>query len=365
MGLETEYRALSTGPALIDRSYRVLLEVAGADRATWLHNLTTNQVKNLGRGEGNYAFVLNVQGRMLFDVNVLVLADSIWLDLDRCFLDTAKKHFAKYCITEDVTVVDRSDEFVRFGLVGRQAVPLLAQLGAPNAAAMAQLNHVTIELPVADLSRERKLADTNSDPNRSMPVAVLIVRHDFCGTFAVELFVPADRAIEFRGILIDRHRAIPVGNEAVQVRRIEAGIPWPGYEITDEYLPAETRQLDRAVSFQKGCYLGQEVVERMRSRHVVARQLVGLRIAVASSALSEPGAQATSPTVPNLKSQICDPDGKSVGQVTSACHSLLLGCPIALAYVRTAHSTTGTRLIITGPGESTIPATVVDLPFTA
>jgi folate-binding Fe-S cluster repair protein YgfZ len=157
--LQGEWLALQAGPAFVDRSYRALLEVTGADRATWLHNLTTNQVKNLGRGEGNYAFVLNVQGRILFDLNLLVRADSIWLDLDRRFLETAKKHFAKYIITEDVTVVDRSEEFVRFGLVGAKAASLLSELGAANAAAMAQLNHVTIDLSIADQSRDREGAD--------------------------------------------------------------------------------------------------------------------------------------------------------------------------------------------------------------
>lgn len=358
MQLENEYRALGAGPAIVDRSYRALLEVTGADRATWLHNLTTNQVKNLGRGEGNYAFVLNNQGRILFDVNILARAESIWVDLDRRFLQTAKKHFSKYAITEDVTVVDRSEEFVRLGLVGPKAVALLAELGAANAEAMAQLSHVTIQIPEADQSHGRKLADTNTDQNRdcqgavhvsatvnrSMSVAVLVMRHDFCGPFAVELFVPADRAVEFRGAMIDQHRAIPVGDDAVQVHRIEAGIPWPGHEITDEYLPAETRQLERAVSFQKGCYLGQEVVERMRSRHVVARQLVGLRL--------------DGPPIPALKSEVSDTEGKPMGHVTSSCHSQLLNCPIALAYVKTASSSTGSRLTVSGAS-----ATVVDLPF--
>jgi len=388
--LETECQALDAGPALVDRSYRALLEVRGADRATWLHNLTTNQVKNLGRGEGNYAFVLNIQGRILFDANLLVRADSIWLDLDRRFLETAKKHFAKYVITEDVAVADRSEEFVRLGLVGAKAASLLSELGAPNAAAMAQLNHVTIDLSIADQSRDREGADKqNRDcqgavpaaviSNRSMPVAVLVVRHDFCGPFAVELFVPAGKAVDFWRAHVDSGRAVPVGNEAVQVRRIEAGIPWPGHEITDEYLPAETRQLVRAVSFQKGCYLGQEVVERMRSRHVVARQLVGLRIDTPSPSEGEgrgegpkptgPSSALSTATTPPLQSgfghTVLDSDGKPTGQVTSACHSPTLGCPIALAYVRTPHATPGTQLTMTSEGESAICATVADLPFTA
>ncbi len=350
--MEAEYRALSVGPGLVDRTYRALLEIEGTDRAAWLHNLTTNQVKNLGRGEGNYAFVLNIQGRILFDVNVLVRADSIWLDLDRCFLETAKKHFAKYVITEDVTVVDRSGDFARFGLVGGQAVALLADLGASNASAMAQLSQANIEWSVADPNRDCKGAvHAAANVDRSMAVAVLMVRHDFCGPFGVELFVPRDHAVEFHRAMIEQHGAIPVGNEAVQVHRIEAGIPWPGHEITDEYLPAETRQLERAVNYQKGCYLGQEVVERMRSRAFVARQFVGLRI--------------EGSTVPTLKSQILESEGKPTGVVTSACHSPLLDCPNALAYVRTVHSTPGTRLSIAHEGEPNLPVSVVDLPFKA
>jgi len=358
--LETECQALDAGPALVDRSYRALLEVRGADRATWLHNLTTNQVKNLGRGEGNYAFVLNIQGRILFDVNLLVRADSIWLDLDRRFLETAKKHFAKYVITEDVAVADRSEEFVRFGLVGAKAASLLSELGAANAAAMAQLSVGQVIDPTSAL-------------------ALAIMRHDFCGPFAVELFVPAEKAVDFWRAHVESGKAVPVGDDAVQVRRIEAGIPWPGREITDEYLPAETRQLDRAVSFQKGCYLGQEVVERMRSRHVVARQLVGLRTDTPSPSEGEgrgegpkptgPSSALLSATAPPLRSgfghTVFDPEGKPTGQVTSACHSPTLGCPIALAYVRTPHATPGTQLTMTSEGESAIGATVADLPFTA
>jgi len=309
-----------------------------------------------------------------------VRADSIWLDLDRRFLETAKKHFAKYIITEDVAVADRSDEFVRFGLVGSGAVWLLSEFGAAHAAAMSQLSVGRVIDPTSAL-------------------ALAIMRHDFCGPFAVELFVPAEKAVDFWRAHVESGKAVPVGDEAVQVRRIEAGIPWPGHEITEEYLPAETRQLDRAVNFQKGCYLGQEVVERMRSRHVVARQLVGLRIeapavpplksqifnsspcegegrgegqgvplAACPPVPTGPSSALSTATAPPLRSgfghTVLDPDGKPTGQVTSACHSPTLGCPIALAYVRTAHGTPGTQLTLAGDGPNRIPAVVMDLPFT-
>jgi aminomethyltransferase len=214
---------------------------------------------------------------------------------------------------------------------------------------MAQLSQSVVTLDagevaqadVADPSPQPK-PDPRLDGGGSSEVNIPVFRHDLCGPFAVELLVPAAHGAAVLHALLDRHNAIPVGDDVVQVRRIEAGIPWPGREITSEYLPAETRQQERAVSFQKGCYLGQEVVERMRSRHVVARQLVGLRLETAA----EQGAS------------ILDADGKPVGQLTSAGRSPFLNAPIALGYVKTALSSSGTRLIV---GE--VPALVVDLPF--
>ncbi len=324
---QSEYDALGAGPAVVYRADRALLEVTGKDRAAWLHNLTTNQIKTLGPGDGVYAFVLNVQGRILFDVNVIVHPESLWVDLDRVFLETARKHFSKYIITEDVRVTDLTDRFVRLAICGREAVGVLTALGASNVAAMGALGLSRIEFQGTE---------------------VPLIRHDFCGPFGVELLVSAAIAGDLWRRLTEPsgpHRAVPVGEEAVQVRRIEARIPWPGCEITSEYLPAETRQLDRAVSYQKGCYLGQEVVERMRSRHVVARQLVQLQI--------EGG------TIPPPGSQLFSADPQPVGQVTSSCHSPVRGAVTALGYVRTAQSNPGTTLFV-ALGEERVTATVTE-----
>jgi len=330
MPLESEYRALRTGPALVDRSDRALLEVEGADRAEWLHNLTSNQVKLLSPGEGNYAFVLNVQGRILFDINLFIRTDSIWIDLDRRFVETAKGHFSKYTITERVTLTDRTAGFTRLGLIGGRSGELLSALGAGNAPAMASLAQ-------------------GAFPWRDTQIEVM--RHDFCGPLGFELFVPSAFSGDFKTALLKGEfgqSVAPVSAETVEVLRVEAGIPWPGHEITDEYLPAETGQLERAVSYQKGCYLGQEVVERMRSRAVVARQLVGLRLEGAS--------------VPPVPSELLDENGKPIGRATSACRSLALLGVIALGYVRTASSTAGTALRIASDGGA-LKAVVADLPF--
>ncbi len=325
--LETQYQALCHGLALVDRTDRGLLVVTGADSVTWLHNLTTNHVKTLSHLDGNYAFAVSVQGRILFDLNILVRPDAIWIDLDRRFLERATQHFDKYIVMEDVTVEDRSDRFVRLAVIGDRAMSVLADLGASNVKAMSQLAQTDL---------------------MCQGVSVVAARHDFCGPYSVELFAAPDQAASVKGALVDGSGADVVGEEVVQIRRIEAGIPWPGYEITDEYLPAETLQLERAVSFNKGCYLGQEVVERMRSRDVVARQMVGLRF------------EGDRP--PTKGAELATPDGQTVGQITSSCVSLAMGCPIGLGYVKTGSHEVGQGLSAQCGGVG-VEAVVTSLPF--
>ncbi len=302
--VETEYASLEKGPAIACRPDRALLEVTGGDRASWLHNLTTNQVNPLGQGEGNYTFVLSVQGRILLDQNLLVLADRIWLDMDRRYLDDAKSHFEKYTIVEDVTLTDRSDEFVRLSLVGSGVKEWMVKLDLPQVANLPLLGHCEVSM---------------------CGHSFRVVRTDYCGPFALEILVAADSVGEVWNQLTDSSSGLaftPVGESAVEVRRIEAGIPRSGREITDAYLPAETGQLERAVSFNKGCYLGQEVVERMRSRRVVAKQLYGVML--------------QGDDVPQDGANVLTVENAPIGQLTSVCRSIGLGSKVALGYIKTS-----------------------------
>ncbi|MCH7527121.1 MAG: folate-binding protein YgfZ [Planctomycetes bacterium] len=305
---DDEYRAEQSGAGIHDRSYRGLLEITGGDRAAWLHNLTTNHVQNLQPGDGNYAFACNVKGRILFDLNILVQTDSIWLDIDHRWIDAARQHLEKHIIVEDVSISDRSHDFVRLAMSGSGTPDCLSRFGCTNAAAMAQLQ--TGRISVGGLN---------------MP----FFRHDFCGPSGIELFAPAGRATDIWHALCDQQEVIPVGYDAIDALRIEAGLPWPFTEITDQVLPAETDQQERAVTFNKGCYLGQEIVERMRAHDSIARKLVLLR--VDGDVPPSPGATLSG-------------DGKTVGQVTSSCYSPRNDSPIALGYVRTGQATDGTVL---------------------
>lgn len=310
---EAEYTAALSGVGLFDARERGLIEVSGKDRAAWLHNLVTNAVKTLQPGEGNYAFAINAKGRILFDCNILILPDAIWLDIDQRLVPKAMAHFERYHITEDIALADRSDVFGRIALAGPKAAEIVTALGATQAAAMASLGSTAVPLQ----GKHR-----------------LMVRHDLGGLFGVELYIETadmaacwDRLLEIGAPVGLR----PAGRSAMRVLRIEAGIPLYGEEIDEEVLPAETQQIERGISFVKGCYLGQEVVERMRSRGSLARTLVGLVLA---------GEVATDKPVPL---QVGD---AAVGRLMSACHSFALGKPIGLGYVKTAHAQPGEKVIV-------------------
>jgi len=323
-----EQAAAHTGAAIYDARDRGLIEVTGCDRADWINHLITNTIKDLRPGEGNYTFATDAKGRILLDFNMLVLSDAIWLDIDRRIIKKAMTHFDKHLIVEDVTLRDRSGDWSRIALLGPKAVEIAEALGATLAATMAPLESVSVPL----LQKHR-----------------LLVRHDLAGVFGAELLVPREDAVGCWNRLLEIGRPVhltPIGSAAVHTLRIEAGIPLHGEDIDEDVLPAETRQIERGISHTKGCYLGQEVIERMRSRGSLARQLVGLRFD-----------GERSPEVPAaLRAGEAD-----AGRITSACWSYALGAHIGLGYVKTAYAQLGTAVSIAEDPE--IIGEVVSVPF--
>jgi folate-binding protein YgfZ len=321
-----EYRASLDAAGIHDARERGLIEVTGQDRAAWLHNLVTNTVKTLRPGEGVYAFATSAKGRILFDCHVLALQDAIWVDVDRQLVGKAIEHFERYHIGEDVRLMDRSDEYCRVILLGPKAAEIVATLGATQAGSLPAIGSTQVMLA--------------GKPR-------LMVRNDaFAGAFGLELHVEAADAAACWERLMELGRPVirPVGRTAVDVLRIEAGIPVYGQDIDEEVVPAETQQNERAVSYEKGCYLGQEIVERMRSRGSLGRKLVGLRLS--GSAGVHPGAALTA-------------EGSNVGRLTSACESYAAGGTIGLGYVRIGYAEPGTRLRV----DVSIDAEVVTLPL--
>lgn len=290
-----EYEAARTGAALFERSDRGRIVVTGRDRKAWLHNLITNAVTTLDDYQGNYAFAVNVQGRILFDLNVLTLLDALWLDIDTAARAAALAHFDRHLFTEDVKPSDATAGDARLGCSGPRTGDLARKLGAANFAALPALACVLLG------SGE------------------MLVRHDFTGQPGFELFVPRaagpacwDRLVELG--------ARPAGLDALDALRAEAGIPWLGRDLDETVLPPETGQAARGLSYQKGCYLGQEVMERMRAHGALARRLARLRI--------EDGADVSVPA--DLVQS-----GVRVGRITSLVRHPAKRCWVGLGYLRT------------------------------
>jgi folate-binding protein YgfZ len=175
----------------------------------------------------------------------------------------------------------------------------------------------------------------------------LVVRHDFAGVFGAELYIDAADAEAVWNRLLEIGRPVglrSVGHSAVEALRIEAGLPASVQDIDEEVLPAETQQLERAVSYKKGCYLGQEVVERMRSHQVLARKLVGFRL-----------------SGPASSQQVLRAAGSEAGRITSVCESPAAAGWIGLGYVKLQHAGVGT--VLRAGSDSGAEAIVHNLPF--
>lgn len=295
----TEYADATAGAALLDRSERVIVEVTGKDRASWLHNLVTNAVKSLDESHGNYAFACDVRGRIQFDLNILVRADALWLDLDAGTALRAMQHFDRYLITEDVKLRLQADRFARLAIIGPKTWEVGERLGLMNGEPLPDLAHVDA-------------GDTT------------MVKHALAGGRGFELFVPIAAADAWWSRAAAAG-ATPTGRATLDVLRIEAGIPWLGRDLDDTVLPAETGQIERAISYHKGCYLGQEVIERMRAYNSLARRLVKLSMT--------DGAGLALPT-PLRTAE------RDAGRITSLARQPQTGEWVGLGYLRTQYPTT-------------------------
>jgi folate-binding protein YgfZ len=324
-----EYRAACAGVALVDRRDRAWVELRGEERAPWLHNLVTNGVLYRKPGEGGYAFAANAKGRVVFDLHYLVGAEAIWLDIDRRWLTAALAHLDHYVITEDVTVTDSTPDFARLALCGPDLRPLFADLGVAHIVAMNIGQHIRFRLAGID---------------------VVAFRSDFVGPIGVELVVPSAQGKAVWDALLGagrEHGISPVGWRALQALRIERGVPWSCEDIDGEVIPLETGRTADGISYNKGCYVGHEVIERMRSHGALARKLVGVRL--------------DSATVPSRGDEILVAGAKT-GRITSACYSPALDAPLALGYIAREHAAVGTPIRIQHAGVA-LDARLIDLPL--
>jgi glycine cleavage system T protein len=318
-----EHRAVREAAGLLDSSFRTKFAVAGADRVRFLHGMVSNDVKNLAPGSGAYATILNAQGQILADLCIYCDEDRFVIDTDADLREKAMQTLRRHIIADKVVLEPLALYALAFQ--GPRARPLLEK---------------TLHIDLPDM-QEHGHFRTNF---AGFPLRV--VRASSTGEEGYEVWVNEKGLFGLWGAACGQaptYDMLPCGTEALETLRIEAGIPRYGAELGEDTLLLEAG-LTNAVSFTKGCYIGQEIVERSRSRGHVNWKLVGII------------ASAPEPPSPETKLIL---QGKEVGEVTSACVSPTLEKTIALAYVRREAAEPGTRLVLA----SGVPADVVVLPF--
>lgn len=323
----SEYQAVREQVGLLDSSFRVQVRMTGEDRVSFLQGIVSNDIKALRPGEGCAATLLTEQGRLVADLRVYALESALLLDVDTRIKDKAMETLSRFIIADDVELEDMSEQQVTLALQGPLATHVLTAA------------RVSLVLSKAFQHGEATIGGA----------LVHIVRADDTGSDGYELLVPRGHADQVWETLLRMGEPFgiqPVGWTALNLLRVEAGIPWYGVDMDESRIVLEVG-LEHAISFKKGCYLGQEVVERASSRGHVNRKLSGLLV--------------QGETMPVSGDKLFH-DAQEVGWVTSAIVSPRCGRPIALAYVRREHLAVGTQLRIDRQGTPMI-AEVTTLPF--
>jgi folate-binding protein YgfZ len=259
-----ELAALVEGAGAFDLGYRGQIAVGSADRVRWLNGMLTNNIQGLAEGAGNYSFVLNAQGRILGDCDAYSLVDQLLVMTNRSQIPALTAHFDHFIIMDDVVLEDVSSTRTALGLAGPLAPQLLAALG--------------ITLPAASAPSTLWLLQT-----RICGVPVQLTGGYPTASPRFELWCASENVRMLWDVLLAAG-AIPCGIRAAEALRVLDATPRYGVDITERYLPQETSQM-RALHFAKGCYLGQEIVERIRSRGAVHRRLAQFTLSTEPAAL--------------------------------------------------------------------------------
>jgi aminomethyltransferase len=315
-----EFRALLDGCGLYDMSWQAKVVLTGEDRIRWLNGMVTNNVRDLAVGHGVYSFLLTAQGRIVADLLSYNRGDYLLVTSDRSQAQAIKEMFDRYIIMDDVEVADVSDKLSAAGIVGPLAATVLHKAG--------------IDLPQLEPGQVVDLTWRG--------IGVSVARNTHPNLDGYEIWFAAEQADTVWESLVSAG-AKPVGSEALEWYRIARGVPRYGLDLSQRDLPQETEQ-KHALNFSKGCYIGQEIVERIRARAILHRTFTGFVFE------GEP---------PQVGTKIKDGE-KNIGEITSAARIPFPSGErtVALGYLRREFEKPGTVVQV---GEQT--ATVQAIPF--
>ena len=320
-----EYRFANQTVALIDKNYRAYLSFTGPDRVRYLNAILTNNIKDLAVGQGIISLLLNPQGHILAELETYAFADRLFCVSYATIREQLIGWMDKYIIMDDVTLTDETERWGTLALEG------------PKALAVAR------EVSGVDVTSQGELFSVDGTVGT---IPCRIVKRSPGGVAGAEFVVERTQLAPLWQILLDavrKHSGGPTGYTALSGQRLAQGVPWFGYDFGEKQIPHEAGLENSHISYTKGCYTGQEIVERVRSRGHVNRRRVSLHFS--GDAIPEPGAPLTMR------------DGNEAGYVTRAARIWDPPRVIGMGYVKKEAETPGTTLH--WPGGA---ATIIQLP---
>jgi folate-binding protein YgfZ len=322
-----EYFYARNTAAVADKCYRAFFNFTGPDRARYLNAILTNNIRDVQPGQGVPSLLLNPQGHIMADLEVYGLADKLLVVTHAMIRERTAATLDKFIIMDDVVMEDVTEQLGVVSIEGPLSSKIISSLGGPALELLSELSHM-----------ETQIAG----------VCCRIVRRSPGGVPGAEFITSRESLPKLWQALVDATRVNnggSIGYDALSALRLEAGIPWFGYDFDETTLPHEAGLENSHISYTKGCYTGQEIVERVRSRGHVNRKRVGILF--------------SSETIPATKTPLKVGDAE-VGFVTRAAFSNALERPIGMAYVRREHNSVGTKLSWSG-GEAEVVALPIEL----
>jgi folate-binding protein YgfZ len=328
--VRAEYDAIRHGIAVVDLSSTGKLQLSGKNAVQFLNGLVSNDVKALGAGDGALAAFPNLQGKLVALCRIYNTGSFLLIELEAVNREKIFKNLSRFVAAGEFFVADVSDKYGLISMQGPRSAELIESL----------TGHTPQHIPYKVW--ENNIAGSNA----------LIAVNSRCGEIGFDLFIPAESVSVVRETILSRGREFgpieAVGQEAFEIARIEAGIPRDGIDAGEAYIILES-ELNEAVSYTKGCYLGQEVIARIHWRGQPAKRLRGLL--VDAERAPHPGAT------------LFAGDGKKTGEITSSTYSIGLDRLIALAYVHRYYLNPGTEFAVKEGDLDLGRAQLVELPF--
>jgi folate-binding protein YgfZ len=312
---EKEYRAARESVALFDTNWYEILSLTGRDRVKYMHAITSNDIQKLADGSGTLALLLTPQGRILAELEIYALPEKLLVLSHASQRERTVSTLKKYIIGSQVQVEDLTDKMGSVAVEGPRAAPVIEETCGVKLADVAEMSirEITVESTPCYLVRRSHFGQ---------PGAELIASRDMLTTLWSKLLAS-----------VRAHGGEPIGMAALNALRLEAGRPWFPADFNDAMIPHEAALENTHISFNKGCYTGQEIVERVRSRGHVNRKRVSLQFS--TSQLPAPGSKLRAGEA-------------EVGFVTSAAFSPAAGTAIGMGYVRREHFAPGTTVELDG-----------------